>query len=523
MIRSSRALTRIGAALVAVLLTALIGVLVPNRADAAAPGWLHTSGGDIVTADGTPYTIKAVSWFGLETSNCAPHGLWTIPLDEGLRQIAAMGFTTVRLPYSNECLAASASTSIDANVNPDLVGLSPLELLDAVVSRADAAGLTVILDRHRPDSAAQSALWYTDRYSEEAWIADWRMLAERYRDDPTVIGVDLHNEPHGEACWGCGDPARDWRAAATRAGDAVLAVNPRLLIIVEGVERQPDGSSTWWGGGLAGVAASPVELAVPDRVVYSPHDYPASVYAQPWFADPAYPANLEERWERDWGYIATEGIAPVLLGEFGTTYLSESDRQWLASLVSYLERTGISFAYWSFNPNSGDTGGLVADDWRTPEQDKLDALRPILEPVPPAPTAVPSPTSTPSPSRPATPGPSRTPEPTPVPEPSAPAPSGDTAAEWILQSAWGEGYVAEFVVTAGAAPARSWTISWVSPGATEVVNSWGMDCTVVESRITCTGAGWATTLAAGQSVRAGLQVSAPSAPSAPQIEVRSSS
>ncbi|MDF2554737.1 MAG: glycosyl hydrolase family 5, partial [Microbacterium sp.] len=342
------------------------------------PGRLHTDGARIVTEDGTPYPIKAISWFGLETSTCAPHGLWAISLDAGMQQIASLGFTTVRVPFSNECLDASATSSVDGATNPALVDLAPIEVLDATIASACAAGLTVILDRHRPDSAAQSELWYTDRHSEEEWIAHWRMLAERYRDDPTVVGVDLHNEPHGAACWGCGDPARDWRAAATRAGNAVLEVNPHLLIIVGGVERQPDGTMTWWGGGLAGVAGAPVELAVADRVVYSPHDYPASVSAQPWFSVPEYPANLEAMWERNWGYIATRGIAPVLLGEFGSTLRTDSDRLWLATLVDYLERTGIGFGYWSFNPDSGDTGGIVADDWRTPQQDKLDALRPIL-------------------------------------------------------------------------------------------------------------------------------------------------
>lgn len=514
MIRSSRALRRGAAILLALFLVAAIGVLVPNRAD-AAPGGLHTDGGRILTSDGTPYTIKAVSWFGLETSNCAPHGLWTIPLDDGMRQIAAMGFTTLRVPFSNECLSAAASSSIDATANPELVGLAPLQLLDVVVARAAAAGLTVILDRHRPDSGAQSALWYTDRFSEARWIADWRMLAGRYRDDPTVIGVDLHNEPHGDACWGCGDPARDWRAAATRAGNAVLEENPRLLIIVEGVERQPDGSRTWWGGGLAGVAAAPVELDVPGRVVYSPHDYPASVYAQAWFSDPAYPANLEAVWERNWGYLATQGIAPVLLGEFGTTYRTESDRQWLQSLVGYLARTGISFGYWSFNPNSGDTGGLVADDWRTPQQDKLDALAPILTPRP-APTA--TPTTVPS----VTPRPTVTPPQTvtPSPGPTAPAPAGGRV-QWLLQSAWGAGYVAEFLVEAGAA-ASSWSVSWDSPAATAVVNSWGMDCTLSAGRITCTGTGWAQSLTPGQSVRVGLQVAASAAPSAPAVSLRMS-
>ena len=126
------------------------------------------------------------------------------------------------------------------------------------------------------------------------------MLAARYAEDDTVIGVDLHNEPHGEACWGCGDPRRDWAAAATRAGNAVLEENPRLLVIIEGVQHQGNGAGTWWGGGLADVRRHPIRLDVPDRVVYSPHDYPSSIHPQSWFSDPAYPASLPAQWDRTW-------------------------------------------------------------------------------------------------------------------------------------------------------------------------------------------------------------------------------
>jgi Cellulase (glycosyl hydrolase family 5) len=31
---------------------------------------------------------------------------------------------------------------------------------------------------------------------ESTWIADWKALAARYKGNPTVIGADLHNEPH---------------------------------------------------------------------------------------------------------------------------------------------------------------------------------------------------------------------------------------------------------------------------------------------------------------------------------------
>jgi len=525
--KTRRILRRAGALAAAVAI--VVGGATTTTAATAAtalPGWLSTNGSTIVTASGAPFTIKAAAWFGMETSNCAPHGLWSIPLDDGLAAIAGMGFNAIRLPFSNECLAAKTSNSINANANPGLVSLTPLQLMDTVIARAKAHGLAVILDRHRPDSAAQSELWYTAQYSEQRWIDDWKMLAARYKNESAVIGVDLHNEPHGGACWNCGDPSRDWRAAATRAGNAVLAVNPNLLIIVEGVERQNDGSSTWWGGGLKDAGAAPVALAVKNRVVYSPHDYPASVFAQPWFSASNYPANLETVWDANWGYLVRGNIAPVLLGEFGTKLETASDRAWLDALVGYLAKTKISYAYWSFNPNSGDTGGLVGDDWRTPQKAKLAALAPILTPVAspapqpnPAPTATPKPTASPKPAAPS-PSPTASPTPAPTPKPGTNAAAGITAT-WVPQSTWGEGYVAELTVTA-TGPVKKWSVSFDAPGTAAVTNAWGMRCSVAAGRVTCTGSDWAAALAPGQTVRVGLQAAATRAPSAPKLTVAAS-
>ena len=69
---------------------------------APGPGWLHTNGAVIETADGRPYVIKAVAWFGMETASCAPHGLWQISLDDGLARIASFGFTYI---HCNDLLA----------------------------------------------------------------------------------------------------------------------------------------------------------------------------------------------------------------------------------------------------------------------------------------------------------------------------------------------------------------------------------------------------------------------------------
>jgi endoglucanase len=348
---------------------------------AGAPGWLHTSGAHIVDGAGRTVRLTGVSWFGLETSNFAPHGLWSRSLASMLDQIQSLGYNMLRVPFSSQLFDASSTpTGIDFAKNPDLVGKSGLEILDALIAGARQRHLRVVLDRHRPDANAQSALWYTTQYPESRWLADWKMLATRYVNEPTVIGFDLHNEPHDPATWGDDNAATDWRLAAERAGNAVLAVNPHLLIVVEGIQTA-GGSTYWWGGNLKNAGTYPVRLSVANQLVYSAHDYPASVFNQTWFSAPDYPANLSGVWDEHWGYLAEQGIAPVWVGEFGTLDESASDKQWFAGIAGYLATHQLSFAFWCWNPDSGDTGGILGDDWQTVNAAKQAVLQPLLAPL----------------------------------------------------------------------------------------------------------------------------------------------
>ena len=337
---------------------------------------LHTCGARMLTAEGQPVQITGVSWFGMETGTYAPHGLWTRNWQAMLDQIAALGFNTVRLPFSNDALVPGRMPqNVNYDINPDLAGKTSLEVMDMLIHSAGDRGLKVILDRHRPTAAGQSELWYTDTVSEERWIADWVMLAQRYRGQPALLGVDLHNEPRGPATWGSGDPTTDWRPAAQRAGNAILAANPYLLIFVQGVERSGD-DWYWWGGNFLDARVAPVELDVPGRVVYSPHDYGPGVYPQPWFSAPEFPDNLPAIWSAHWGYLATEQHAPVVLGEFGGRSVGDdADGVWQRALMDYAQQNGVGWLNWSFNPDSGDTGGLLSDDWLSVVQEKADLYR----------------------------------------------------------------------------------------------------------------------------------------------------
>jgi endoglucanase len=352
----------------------------PATPSTGSPGWLHTDHATIVDDSGHPVRLTGLSWFGLETANYALHGLWSRSMASMLDQIQSLGYNTLRVPFSSQLFdAGSTPVGIDFSQNPDLQGKSGLEVLDALIAGARQRHLRVILDRHRPDSGAQSALWYTAQYPESRWIDDWKMLATRYQSDPTVIGFDLHNEPHDPATWGDDKAATDWRLAAERAGNAILAVNPHLLIIVEGI--QTVGTSTyWWGGNLKNAGTYPVRLSVSNQLVYSAHDYPSSVFNQTWFSAPDYPANLSAVWDAYWGYLVEQNIAPVWVGEFGTRDESASDQQWFTGITGYLATHQLSFAFWCWNPDSGDTGGILADDWKTVNASKQSVLQPLLAP-----------------------------------------------------------------------------------------------------------------------------------------------
>jgi endoglucanase len=352
---------------------------------------LHADGGKIVDARGKEVVLTGVNWFGLETGSFAPHGLWARNWSQMLDQMAGQGFNTLRLPYSNELFdPASKPNGIDYKLNPDLVGLTGPQIMDKIVNGTTSRGMMVMLDRHRPTSQAQSPLWYTDKVSEDRWISDWVTLAKHYRNNPLVIGADLHNEPHANATWGDGNKTTDWRAAAERAGNAVLAANPNWLVFVEGVEtyQGQGGKGYWWGGNLQGAKDNPVRLTDQSKLVYSAHDYSPKVWSQSWFTDPAFPANLPALWDAQWGYLAKSGTAPVVLGEFGGRSVgSDPEGIWQRALVDYLKKNKISYTYWSWNPNSGDTGGVLADDWTTVNKDKMALLKSYQAPMAPKPSA----------------------------------------------------------------------------------------------------------------------------------------
>ena len=355
----------------------------PTVVPTVFPTSIPVEGTGYRTKDGAIYqngnriTFNGINWFGFETANNVVHGLWSRNYKDMIRQMKEVGFNAVRIPFCPNTVANGSVSGIDYSQNQDLEGLKSLEVLDKIVDELDRQGMYFVLDHHRPDCNAISELPTVPGYSEAQWINDLVTMAERYKKYGTFMGMDLKNEPHGAASWGTGDNT-DWKLAAERAGKAVLAAEPDILIFVEGIQNNPSCSDNsvahWWGGNLEPQGCYPLDLPT-DRLVLSPHVYGPDVYPQDYFNAPDYPNNLPAIWDKHFGFLA--GKYALAIGEWGGKYGAGDSRDfaWQNTFAGYLANKGIYSFYWSWNPNSGDTGGILNDDWKTVRQDKIQMLQ----------------------------------------------------------------------------------------------------------------------------------------------------
>jgi endoglucanase len=237
---------------------------------------LHTNGYPILDSKNRVVRLTSVNWYGFDQKEFVPGGLDHAPLEKIIEQIHALGVNSVRLPWANETIEKNPVVPDYAvKANPQFRGKHAMEVMDAVIAALAKARIMVVLDNHvsRADWCCKdddgNGLWYTDEYPEEKWLADWRAIVLRYKNQPWVIGADLRNELRGGAAGGGSDPKLDWHAAAERGGNTVLDANPKLLVMVEGPQYSTD---------FTAFANLPLTMKIPNRLVYSPHAYASSAH-----------------------------------------------------------------------------------------------------------------------------------------------------------------------------------------------------------------------------------------------------
>ncbi|GHU52677.1 endoglucanase [Clostridia bacterium] len=408
--------------------------------------WLTTKGNKIVDMDGNEVWLTGVNWFGFNTQRRTFDGLWSSNLRDNLKLIADHGMNLLRIPMAAEQLLdwkagkpykltwefnKWKNSEFVGNFDPDsenpnenaAIMPTDLDTFNIALQLCKEMGIKVMVDIHSDevdDNGHQRAVWWTDKISTAQYYEALEWLADTYKNDDTIIAIDLKNEPHGKktdavmAKWDDSTDENNWQNVASVAGKKVLAKNPNLLIMVEGVEVYPKEGfdytataggygqpenyyGTWWGGNFRGAKEYPVDLGdKQDQLVYSPHDYGPSVWAQSWFEKDFTTETLyEDCWGPNWMYLMEDGdkngnTYPLLIGEWGGFVIGDSDERaesqkdivkntkWLSLLQEYIIENKIHHTFWCFNYNSSDTGGLMWDDFQQWNEPKYQFLKPAL-------------------------------------------------------------------------------------------------------------------------------------------------
>jgi endoglucanase len=153
-------------------------------------------------------------------------------------RIRALGFNHVRLPFSYRHFESDAA--------PGKWRKQGFEELDRVIGWCRRQGLWVLLDLHSAPGC-QAADWNAESAHGEVFLWDnssdqdrvvalWREIARRYRDEPTVLGYELLNEPDTQF------PAQvaSLNAFHLRCIRAIREVDERHIIVVDGDKHVTD-------------------------------------------------------------------------------------------------------------------------------------------------------------------------------------------------------------------------------------------------------------------------------------------
>jgi aryl-phospho-beta-D-glucosidase BglC (GH1 family) len=340
-------------------------------------GPLFTKGNQIVDGAGNPQRLACVGWNGGNSITPKLAGLGQVTYQATVSDMVRLGFNCVRvLTFARGVLDNTGGY---------------LNTLDNVIDYAGVIGLRVIVDIHNDEgghgtednwgTAPVNGLWYdkggasdgTDGGKNIGTISDadfqqaWVNLATRWKDKPAILGYDLINEPHaGLTTWGgysgAAESNTDIRAMHIRVGNAIHAIDPKPLIVAEGVQNYP---AKAYEGDLRGVTGWPVTLNIPNKVVYSVHVYPQEVSD----VQGGYGPSWIDRMNSTWGFIVKQEIAPVFVGECGDWLTTADSQAWAAAFVSYVNGTapggptfgagqqGISWSWWDWGVD--ESGGPV--------------------------------------------------------------------------------------------------------------------------------------------------------------------
>lgn len=328
----------------------------------------HIENATLYDNHGNIMRLKSLSWFGIETPDLCPNGMWQNSMTFYMDLMAREKFNVIRIPFSSEFVLYNWDAYPDkgfVSASPENQHKKTVEILDQLFDMASERNMLILLDLHRLNWQYISELHYDPndgRFTADTYLETWFKMLDRYGNHSALWGVDLLNEPHGRATVNDGNPQTDWKMFAELAIHKIEEryPNAKWIYMVEGVE---------WGKQLAGFSNALIKppAKAKHRVAYSAHNYGRSVVPTTNVWDKA---GLYRDWDEHFGWMRNQGQA-VIIGEWGGR--TDLDSDWMNIFVDYLQERNITDTFfWALNENSADVAGYLESDWVTVDKFKRE-------------------------------------------------------------------------------------------------------------------------------------------------------
>jgi endoglucanase len=250
--------------------------------------------------------------------------------------IHSLGLNLIRIPINYHLF--------EDDMNPRVIKEGAFEHLDRVIELCAKHQIYTIIDLHalpgfqnqhwHSDNPTHKALFWVHKDFQDRALHLWKVIADRYKNQPWVAGYDLINEP--------ADPTgKKLFPYYKRLYDAIRKIDPNHIMFLEGDRYAKDFSEF---------------KEVWDNVVYTNHDY-----AGPGFGG-KYPGNINGRYvnkdtiEQEFlkkSLFMLANKVPIWVGEFGPLYTGnpeedESRYQVLKDQLAYYDKYKVSWCIWLY-------------------------------------------------------------------------------------------------------------------------------------------------------------------------------
>ena len=236
--------------------------------------------------------------------------------------IAQQGTNTIRLPFNYKLFT-----------DEDYMGLTGqkdgYQRIDSVVSWCKANNLYLILDMHdcpggqtgdNIDDGHGYPWLFESEKSQQMFCDIWREIASRYKDETTILGYELMNEPIAHYFANRDSLYQLLQPLYKRCVSAIREVDQNHIILLGGAHW----NSFFW---------MLDDASYDDKLMYTCHRYggPATKEAI------AHYINFRDSINR-----------PMYMGEFG-----HNTMEWQSGFVSVLKEANIGYTFWPYKKVDG--------------------------------------------------------------------------------------------------------------------------------------------------------------------------